>query len=214
MLPLIRYIHRNPVRAGLTGSLGGYAWSSHKGYLTSSEKWNWLYKEFILAMLSVKKVNRFEAYRQFVSQEDEEGTVGILEKTKWPSVLGSEDFENRITHRFYPRKIDEEVPQSKELAPEAGWIRKGVCGFYGIGEEELMKSRRGVINEPRNVAIYLTRQLRGDCLSQIGEHFRMRKYSSVSSVVERIKQRMGEDRELRSRIERLISRLTKSQEQT
>lgn len=42
LLELVRYIHRNPVRAGLAGKVGQYAWSSHQGYLSQDEKWNWL----------------------------------------------------------------------------------------------------------------------------------------------------------------------------
>ena len=43
LLQLVRYIHRNPVKAGLSEKLESYIWSSHKGYLSKSRKWNWLY---------------------------------------------------------------------------------------------------------------------------------------------------------------------------
>ncbi|MEW6114666.1 MAG: transposase, partial [Thermodesulfobacteriota bacterium] len=36
LLELLRYIHRNPLRAGLASRLDRYAWSSHKGYLFGS----------------------------------------------------------------------------------------------------------------------------------------------------------------------------------
>jgi hypothetical protein len=52
-----------------------------------------------------------------------------------------------------------------------------------------IRTRRSVFDEPRDVAIYLTRRLRGDSLKQIGEQFQVRKYSSVSSVIEQRKQR-------------------------
>ncbi len=42
----------------------------------------------------------------------------------------------------------------------------------------------------------------------------MSKCSSVRSVIERIEGEMPEDRKLRARIEKLISQLSKSQEQT
>ena len=38
LLELVRYIHRNPVRAGLTGKVGQYIWSSHRGYMSQDEK--------------------------------------------------------------------------------------------------------------------------------------------------------------------------------
>jgi putative transposase len=44
LLQIVRYIHRNPVKAGLVNALKDYAWSSHKGYLSVSKKWDWLYK--------------------------------------------------------------------------------------------------------------------------------------------------------------------------
>ena len=64
------------------------------------------------------------------------------------------------------------------------------------------------------MAIFLTRRLRNDSLKQIGEQFKMHKYSSVSSVIERMKELIAEDRNLRERIEKLILLLNKSQEQT
>ena len=75
-------------------------------------------------------------------------------------------------------------------------------------------SRRGVFNEPRNVAIYLMRRVRGDSLNQIATQFQIGTYSSVSSVIERMKALLAKDRKLRVRVENLISQLIKSQKQT
>jgi chromosomal replication initiation ATPase DnaA len=44
----------------------------------------------------------------------------------------------------------------------------------------------GLSNQPGNVAIYLIRTLRGDTLGEIGREFNMNRYSSVSSVVQRM----------------------------
>ena len=48
LLELLRYIHRNPIEAGIVNRLDSFQWSSHKGYLSRSEKWNWLHKEYVL----------------------------------------------------------------------------------------------------------------------------------------------------------------------
>ena len=151
---------------------------------------------------------------EFVSSEDEEEIIEIFEKKKWPSVLGSKGFVHRIKERFYSDKTDDEVPQSKELDPEVGQIQKVVEKFYGISKKELLSSRRGVFNEPRNMAIYLTRQLRGDTLKQIGLDFKIIKYSSVSSSIERTKKWIAADRKLRAKVNKLVFMLRKSQEQT
>ena len=36
LLELARYIHRNPLKAGLVGRLSNYLWSGHRGYISDS----------------------------------------------------------------------------------------------------------------------------------------------------------------------------------
>lgn len=99
------------------------------------------------------------------------------------------------------------------MAPDYKRIKRVVCDFYGIVEEELLRSKRGLLNEPRNVAIYLTRRLRGDSLKEIGHEFHMAKCSSVSSIIERVEGLIPTDRRLKARVQKLAE-LSKSQEQT
>ena len=66
---------------------------------------------------------------------------------------------------------------------------------------------------PRNAAIYLTRRLRHDSLQEISSQFKMNKYSSVSSIVERMKVRIEADKKIKKRIVDLCN-IIKSQEQT
>ena len=77
----------------------------------------------------------------------------------------------------------------------------------------LTLTRRGRANEPRNVAIYLMRYLRGDSLDEIGREFGVAKYSSVSSVIERIKTVIAKDSKLRHRVEELKKEINMGQEQ-
>lgn len=214
LLQLVRYIHRNPVKAGLTDRLDRYLWSSHRGYLSKSEKWNWLHKGFILSMLTKGEGSQLKYYRQFVSTEDEGEIDTVLSKKKWPAVLGSVDFVQRIKDKFYTEKANSEVPQCRELAPEPYQIILAVCDHYGIHEKALLTSKRGLFNEPRNMAIYLMRRLRGDSLKTIGQQFQIKKYSSVSSVIERMKATLVDEKRLQTSVEQLISSLNKSQEQT
>jgi hypothetical protein len=76
------------------------------------------------------------------------------------------------------------------------------------------RSRRDISNKPRNVAVYLIRHLRNDTLKQVGEQFGIKKYSTVSSIFERVKYEMKADRGLKKRIQNLAENITKSQRQT
>lgn len=91
-------------------------------------------------------------------------------------------------------------------------IIEEVCKFYHINRQDLHASRRGYFNEPRNVAIYLTRHLRGDTLKVVGEAFGIGENSTVSSVVERLNIEIRKNKKLKKRIEILNAKLTKSQE--
>ena len=75
--------------------------------------------------------------------------------------------------------------------------------MYGIEESSLLSSRRGILNEPRNVAIFLIRRLRGEKLEEIGRQFGISKYSSVSSAVEKMKSDISADRNLRVRVKNI-----------
>ena len=74
--------------------------------------------------------------------------------------------------------------------------------------------RRGITNEPRNIAIFLMRHFKGSKLDEIGREFDIRKYSSVSTIIERTKQRAIKDRKFKKRIEEIKLDLKVSQEQT
>ena len=214
LLKLLRYIHRNPIEAGMVDRLESYQWSSHKGYLSRSDKWKWLHKDYVLNIFSTKTNEALKRYRAFVNREIPEEINRILGSRKWPSVIGNESFINWVKETFFVQKRHAEVPESKSLAPDSERIKGVVCRAYDIKEEDLVISKRGMTNEPRNAAIYLMRQLMGSKLEEIGREFRINNYSSVSTVIERTKQKAITDRKFRKRIENLKLDLMVSQEQT
>jgi len=214
LLELVRYIHRNPLEAGLVKELNKYPWSSHKSYLSNAKEWYWLHKSFILSLFGRERREGINTYKNFVLREIPDEINRIFSKSKFPSMLGSESFINRVKEKFFHVKRHDETPQSRKLAPDTEKIKKAVCNAYDIEESSLLSSRRGVLNEPRNVAIFLVRHLRGEKLEEIGRQFGISKYSSVSSVIEKMKREMSADRKLRVRAKNIEKTLYNSQQQT
>ena len=212
LLELLRYIHRNPLEAGLVDNLSKYAWSSHKGYLSSAKKWDWLNKNYVLSLFSKNRAESISKYKKFVSKETLKEISQILARKNLPAILGTKNFVDKIKEIFFSKKSHEEVPESRFLAPGADKIIEEVCKFYQVHKKDLLASRRGFFNEPRNVAIYLIRRLRGDNLKDVGKIFELAKNSSVSSVVERLKREMVRDKKIKKRVEILRGELAKSQE--
>jgi len=214
VLELVRYIHRNPLESGLVDNLQKYQWCTHKIYLSNSKKWNWLHKDYILKLFSKSKPESIRLYKQFVLKETPEEINQIFGRKNLPSVLGSKSFINCIKDKFFNLNNFEEIPETKKLAPDIDKIKYAVCKAYNIKAKELNVSRRGYFNEPRNVAVYLIRRLRNDPLKQVGQQFGIKKYSTVSSIVERVKFEMEVDKGLKKRIQNLAEIVTKSQRQT
>jgi len=119
-----------------------------------------------------------------------------------------------VKGRFFHKKRHDEIPESRRLAPDAEKIKRAICNAYGIDESAFLSSRRGILNEPRNVAIFLVRCLRGEKLEEIGRQFGIAKYSSVSSAIEKMKREISVDRNLRFRVKNIEKTLRNSQQQT
>ncbi|MGO9121984.1 MAG: transposase [Desulfomonilaceae bacterium] len=207
LLSLLKYIHRNPLRAGIVSRLDRYAWSSHKGYLSSSSWWSWLYTEFAHSMLREEKSGQSAAYRDFMGGPESEELVDLFSQMKLPSILGSDAFINWVKAKFRNLSDHKEIPDRRLLAPGLEIIKSAVCASYSIDRDKLMSSNRGATNEPRNVAIYLARRLSGETLATIGKAFEISNYSSVSSVVCRMNNAIREDASLRKRVERIERKL-------
>ncbi len=82
-------------------------------------------------------------------------------------------------------------------------IKDAVYRHYIVNEFLLGKSKRGVSNEPRNVAIYLAGRLRTDALETIGKEFGLNRFSSNSSAIERVKRQIVKDRKFRKRMKKI-----------
>ena len=157
---------------------------------------------------------RIRLYKKFVLKETPEEINQIFGRRNLPAVLGSKSFVDRIKDKFFNLKNAEQMSETKRLAPDIDKIKHAVCMFYDIKETELYVTRRGYLNEPRNVAVYLIRRLRNDTLKHVGQEFGIEKYSTVSSIVERVKYEVKADKGLKNRIQNLAEKISKSQRQT
>ena len=213
LLQLVRYIHKNPVRAGMVKDFAKYEWSSHKGYLSYTKKWEWLHKDYIFSMLTSKKRGRLKPYTNFMQQDDSDEIKRFFSLKNLPSIFGPAGFISQIKEQYYFKKRNREVPDCKNLAPDPEIIISAVCEQYDVSFNDLLSTRRGVFNEPRNIAVYLTRHLRGDPLNKIGDLFDIKAYSTVSSIVRRVSKLKSTDKGVKNRLNMLQSAI-KGQRQT
>ena len=210
LLEILRYVHRNPMKAGLEKKLGEYPWYSYQGYLSDSSDWAWLYSGFILSMLGNSKVEARRQYVDFMAKESSKEVQALFRAKKQPTIYGSEGFKERIKKLFSKQEIESEIPESKVLVYEAEQIIGGVCKYYEIRKDDLFITRRGFTNEARNMAVFLIRRLRGETLDNIAKYFKIKKYSTVSSIVTRFQQLLDGDQKLRQKRDNILAMLKRS----
>ena len=87
-----------------------------------------------------------------------------------------------------------------------------MCEHYDVSFNELLITRRGIFNEPRNIAVYLLRQIRGESLNNIGEQFNIKAYSTVSSILRRVSMLKKYDRKIKKRIGEIQNSINKGQQ--
>lgn len=203
LLEMVKYIHQFPKVEKIAGHMDRYPWSSHPGYMSRAKKWDWLNTKIIFSLISDVRRGRLKAYRHAMKEEIGKDVLRVFSMKKFPAILGQERFIQWIRSQFYAGKSHRQVPDSAILAPDVECIKTAVSREYRVDQKDLMKSRRGIFNEPRGVAIYLTRLLRNDSLELIGREFSMAGYSSVSSAIVRMKQQMEKDKSLPSRIDKI-----------
>ncbi len=213
LMQLLRYIHRNPLRAKLVKHIDDFEWSSHLGYISKSKDWNWLYKDFMLSIFSNNKKNQLVTYKKFMGQEDKKEIIKLLEGKRWPSFFGSDEFVLSMKEKYYQEKRDKEIPESSILSPDLDHIMDVVCKHYNIPRKSLCIDKRRSFNEPRDVAIYLSRSLRNNTLEQLGKDYFLNAHSSVSTVLRGIKKGMEKDTVFRQKVEELKSLCLKRQTQ-
>jgi putative transposase len=93
LVALLRYIHLNPVRAGMVTAVGDYPWSSHRVYL-GAESLPWLTTEFGLGLFGRTRGSALRSYQVIMAQACCASEERLLEETHVDDarVLGGDRF--------------------------------------------------------------------------------------------------------------------------
>ncbi len=189
---LSRYIHLNPVRAGMVTRPEEYRWSSYGSYISASKTTEWLKTEFILGYFSGNAVDAHNSYRQFVEELLAGEYESPLKTTVASTILGSEGFVSEIAERHLgEKKADRGVPAVKGLStrPSIDVIIQKIKTVLGERDELT-----------RNVSIYCCQKYSGAKLQQIGERFGISD-AAVSQASRRLVLKAAKDQELKKVID-------------
>jgi len=194
---LILYVHRNPLRAGLTERLASYRWSSYPCLAYGRGCVQWLRRGEVLGLLG--GVKRFRRAVQDYSEED----ASLLEDLRFGIFLGSEEAFERFTDRTNPQAHPEK-PQSKQIANRRS-VEEEVARYrlmLGLSSDDVEKLRRplrGRERPLRDVLIYLLWHSGAHRLSEIGQYFNVG-YTSVANARTRGAEHLRKSKGLRRKL--------------
>jgi len=101
--------------------------------------------------------------------------------------------------------LKELLPQARVRPVTIPAIQRAVSEFFGIRIEEMKAKRRTKgVAFPRQVAMYLSRELTDASLPRIGEEFGGRDHTTVMHACDRVKQALGEDTHLNAGVQSLV----------
>ncbi len=193
---LTRYIHLNPVRAGMVRRAEKYPWSGHRAYL-GLETIPWLTTDWVLSQFSKKVSVARKAYMKFI----QEGMEGNRQEEFY---RGSEA-DSRILgdDTFIERVLDEKQKKQRNRV-SLDKIMVEVCRHFSLEEKDfgvLGKDRS--LSEARGIAAWLVLELGVCTLVELGKRTG-RDVSTLSSAAKRLQIRSKTDLKLADRVMGLL----------
>jgi putative transposase len=131
---LVRYIHMNPVRAGLAATPADYRWSSHHAYLGKSHP-AWLTTDQVLTMFGTSKAAARKRYADFMGDPQGQSTISLLR-------VGNDDDSRALGDDGWLQM------QLGSLEAQPEWqsldeLVEDICARHNIAEAELRSKSRG-----------------------------------------------------------------------
>jgi putative transposase len=156
LLALVRYIHENPVKAGLVRKASAYRWSSDRFYRGTSAP-DWLDPGGLLELLGADPARAARRYRSFMkSQTGEryEGLRAVARVVKGDERYARTAFECSIGPEIHPRWSIEQI--ARTAAKRAGLDLEELRGRTLPGERSRVRAMAGFIAS-RHCRIPLTK---------------------------------------------------------
>ncbi len=137
LMELIRYIHLNPVRAGMVKDIADYDESSHGAYLEPERAARWLCVDPALKFFGPSESSARARYLDFMGQQVDEDQLDLLRKgNQQGHILGDDVFVHRVMNQPDVTGVDE-IP--------------GISGISGTSDIEIETLTR-LVAEKKEVA--------------------------------------------------------------
>jgi len=189
---LSRYIHLNPVRAGIVARPEEYQWSSYRNFIGQGKTPDWLKTGFILDYFGNGATEAGKKYRGFVEDLIGNEYESPLQGTVGSSILGSAGFIEEITEvHVKTKEADKNIPALRQLTSRPS-------------PEEIVNAVKNILVEneklARQASIHICHKYSGVGLREIGSLFDVGE-TAIVEASRRFSVKMREDKKLKEMVE-------------
>jgi putative transposase len=170
-LTVLRYIHRNPVDAGIVDSISDYRWTSHHAYIGTVAQ-PWVTTDFLLSLFHSDRESAVDAYRNFMVDMPDRCPLEDLRSSN-SRILGSDSFVARVT----------EI--ARELTPEQALddLINEACRRFSVSKTDLQsRSRERHLTKARAWIAFRAKTLGITSVSQVAARLNRTEGSLRQSV--------------------------------
>ena len=158
---LVRYIHLNPVRAGIVDSPEAYKWSGHNSYL-GTDPIVWVEREYVLRRYSNDRSKAIQRYNDFIYSGINVKPEIDFKQGVQSGIIGDELYIQQILENsnLETRKLDLSISD----------LIKEICSRYEVSKVEIIShdKKRNLANV-RAVLALLARDLKGFSIVELAK---------------------------------------------
>ncbi len=210
LLELSRYIHLNPVRAGIVDHPVKWRWSSYHSYASAGRPGGaWVETGEILNYFGKLRADAVKKYLLFVDAGIGKADDKLLDGAKAQLILGPDVFVEKVKGLIAhsEKRIDSEITRGKELSrwtqKDADLALTSIAAAFRIKKKEIFK-RGGYKNRARQAAIIAFHTHSCWTNTEIGNQFGV-SGSAVSKIVLRLENDMRKNKHLDNDIKHILS---------
>jgi len=208
LLELSRYLHLNPVRAGMIKRPEEYGHSSYRFFIGLGRKTEEIVtRDRIWGMISGDRRRAAQKYRRYVEEGMKRDFRNPLKTLYGGAILGSGEFVQELLKSKGAKKVkDEEISYRRQFkaTKRIEDLIVDVSSYFDVQPNKVLEEK-GVI---RDIGIYFGKKYTGLTNREIGERFGGLSYSGVTRVSQRFEEKLTKDRTLKSRVKEIDERIS------
>lgn len=214
LLKCMRYIHLNPVKAGLVNAPNAqkpYLWSSHNDYLKMENKGRWLDIRNLLNRFGPSPEKARDEYLKFLSAGNDAATEQFYQMQKISSIFGPEKYADDIKQKYiHSKRIYDfqEIPEAKRIKYKmaAEKIFQLLLRELNVTKEDVLRSVRRKGNLPKQIAVSLLKDLTHLPSKEIADTLRLGSYKTISTHLYRFREKLKGDKKLAKLYQDLVDK--------